>query len=97
MINLLEELKDEPSVHTGVLLERWRDRENGRHLARLASQECLVNSRDDAVAELNDILERLSHQAEPEIRLEELLAKSRQESLSSSEKQELTELLATRR
>ncbi len=96
LVELLEELKEDKSVHTAVLLERWRDRENGRHLARLASLECLASGPEQAGPELVDILDRLAHRAEPAMRLDELLAKSHRESLSIEEKQELKELLANR-
>lgn len=96
LVQLLEELQEDKSVNTAILLERWRDRENGRHLSRLASLECLAKSPDEAGKELVDILDRLAHQAQPAMRLDELLSKSHRVSLSIEEKQELKELLANR-
>lgn len=90
LIELLEMLRTSPHLNTGAVLERWRDREEGRYLAKLVQQENLVDS-DHQEQEFNDLLQRLYRQ-HLEQRIEFLCNKPTSEH-SSSEKAELQQLL----
>jgi DNA primase len=88
---LMVELRAEPAVTTGQLLERWRDRPEGGHLARLAAAESLVPGATAAGRELRQALERLLSESDRR-RLDRLLEKDRAEGLSSEEKLEIQKL-----
>ncbi len=88
---LLIDLRDQPATSTGQVLERWRDRPEGAHLARLAAAESLVPSAAAAESELEQALERLLEETGRR-RLDSLLEKDRSEGLSSEEKIEIQRL-----
>jgi len=89
LIELLEMLRTSPHLSTGALLERWRDREEGRYLAKLVQQENLVEN-DHQEQEFGDLLQRLYRQ-HLEQRIEQLCNKPASE-YSQSEKEELQKL-----
>ncbi|HUK00935.1 MAG TPA: DNA primase [Steroidobacteraceae bacterium] len=89
---LLEELQRDPATTTGQVLERWRDRPEGNHLARLASMETLVPDAMAAARELNEAFDRLAQEAGRR-RLDRLLEKDRSGSLSTDEKLEIQRLM----
>lgn len=89
---LLEVLRSHPQLTTAGLLERWREREEHGHLARLAAQEMLVKE-EAASAVFRDTVESLIRQEGPDRRTETLLAKAGAGGLTADEKQELRELL----
>jgi DNA primase len=91
---LLEVLWQQPGLNTGALLERWRDRAEGRHLEKLAQWQPLVEDLDLA-AELHGHIDRIQQQLR-EARITALLAAGRERSLDDIEKQELKELLQAR-
>ncbi len=88
---LLELLQERPHLTSGAILERWREREEGRQLEKIAKWQHMTP--DSGVeAEFSAALERL------ELRLleqntERLLQKSRTTGLNSEEKQLLQELI----
>jgi DNA primase len=88
---LVTELKAEPARTTGQVLERWRDRPDGTHLARLAAAEALVPGAPAAERELGQALERLLRESGRR-RLDRLLEKDRAEGLSNEEKTEIQRL-----
>jgi DNA primase len=88
---LLTELRADPVRSTGQVLERWRDRPDASHLARLAAAEALVPGAAAAERELAQALERLLDQSGRR-RLDRLLEKDRSEGLSSDEKLEIQRL-----
>jgi DNA primase len=88
---LLAELQAEPAGSTGQVLERWRERPDGVHLARLAAAEALVPGAGAAERELGQALERLLDQSGRR-RLDRLLEKDRATGLSNEEKQEIQRL-----
>ena len=91
LVKLLEILQNEPHVSGGVLLERWRDTEDGQHLAKIAQRQLLVP--DSGIeAEFLDAIERL-HGIYLEQRTDQLLNKSQLGALTSNEKRELQQLL----
>ena len=91
---LLEMLWQDPHLSAGRLLEHWRGRPEGQHLARLASLP-LVIPETGYETEFRDAIQRLVEQRTNQ-RTEQLLCKDRQAALSPDEKQELKQLLATR-
>jgi DNA primase len=90
LIELIEELGRRPCANTGALLERWRDRPDVEHLAKLAAQECLVDAAG-AATELAGAIQQLAAEA-MEARKELLLTRFGQ--LTDAEKAELQGLLA---
>jgi DNA primase len=89
LIELIEELGRRPCANTGALLERWRDRPDVEHLAKLAAQECLVDAAG-AAKDLAGAVEHLGEEAAQ--RRTDLLSKKI--GLSEAEKAELQGLLA---
>lgn len=61
LIELLEMLRTSPHLSTGAVLERWRDREESRYLAKLVQQENLV-ANDHQEQEFSDLLQQLYRQ-----------------------------------
>jgi DNA primase len=91
LIELVEELSRRPCANTGVLLERWRERPDLKHLRTLSLQECLVDSAG-AAGELAGALRHLGDEATG-LRRDFLLKKV---GLTEAEKAELQGLLARR-
>jgi DNA primase len=91
LIELVEELGRRPCANTGVLLERWRERPDLKHLRTLSLQECLVDSAG-AARELAGALRHLGDEA-ARLRTDFLLKKA---GLTEAEKAELQGLLARR-
>jgi DNA primase len=89
---LLETLRGEPQLSTAALLERWRGREEERHLARLLEEPGLDAAPEVRQREFEDALARLHLKQEGQ-RAEALLEKSRSAPLSPAEKDELRRLL----
>ncbi len=90
LLELIETLEDSPNLTTGALLERFRDHESGRHLAKLAAEE--IAALDEGLArEFKDSLEKLQRLAEDQ-RFAELARKGRQGQLSDAEKREFARL-----
>jgi DNA primase len=91
---LLAELMDlvhqNPALTPGALVERFRDRPEGRHLADLLAEDLLVGE-DAAARELAGSLERIVLQGQEE-RLAELVSKASGSSLTAAEKDEFREL-----
>jgi DNA primase len=92
IVQLVEELHDQPCATTAVLLERWRGRPDVEHLAKLAALECHIPDEAGAARELLGALEQLQEEAALR-RREELLSKHGREGLSDAEKAELQALL----
>jgi len=88
---LLCELRSEPAESTAQVLERWRDRPEGAHLARLAASESLVPTGAAAESELEQALAKLLEESGRR-RLDRLLEKDRSEGVSAEEKLEIQRL-----
>ena len=97
LADLIEAAADAPRLTTAQLVERWRERPEGARLAELAAAESLVGDRAGAERELATAVERLVSDAGPGRRLDELIAASRERSLSAEEKLEFQELMKARR
>jgi len=89
---VIEFLRAHPHYHTGSIVEHWRDRPEGAHLAKLA-RITLPVPEEGIEQEFRDAVERLLASSH-ERRLEQLLAKADREELSDNEKQELRALLS---
>jgi len=61
LFNLLEILHQEPHLNTAALLERWRDKAEGKHLFKLAETQ-LPGTDEDLQQELLDIIQYLHDQ-----------------------------------
>ncbi|MGH8230060.1 MAG: toprim domain-containing protein, partial [Steroidobacteraceae bacterium] len=88
---LIAELQERPAANTGQILERWRDRPEAEHFARLAAGETLVPDAGAAQLELTHALKKLAEQARRR-RLDSLLERDREGALSSDERQEIQRL-----
>lgn len=91
LVELIETVQADPTITTARLLERWRNREEGRHLGRLAMVELPESEDFDAAAELAQCLTQLALAGKRE-RVDFLIEKERLNSLSEAERRELREL-----
>jgi len=92
--SLVELLRKHPHMSCGAVLEHWRDREEGRHLAKLARLPLAVPE-DGLESELRDTRDRLEKLGEEQV-LDGLLAKSRLGELTDEEKHKLKQVFASR-
>ena len=93
LVDLLENLKSNPTLNTAALLERWRDRDEGKHLAKLATWQPPLNDPESLQQEFLGAIERLQAK-HLSARTDTLLAKANQGKLSPDEKSELQSLLS---
>jgi DNA primase len=93
IVQLVEELHEQPCATTGALLERWRDRPDVEPLAKLAALECIPDEAG-AVRELLGALEHLHREAAQQRRDELLRKHERDGGLPAAEKAELQTLLS---
>ena len=87
---LIETIQTEPNMTTAGILERWRNREEGRHLGKLAAIEVPDDEDFDAAAELEHSLHQLAAFGQRE-RVDNLIEKERLSTLSEAERAELRE------
>ncbi len=88
---LIETVQSEPNITTAGLLERWRHDEQGRHLGKLAMVEMPSDDDFDPGAELRACLDQLAVAGRRE-RIDFLIEKQRDKTLSDEEKAELRQL-----
>ncbi|MBT8084700.1 MAG: DNA primase [Woeseia sp.] len=86
--DLIETVQEEPDISTAGLLERFRQREDGRHLGKLASTEIPLSEDFDPAAELSACMQQLRQAAGRE-RIEFLIEKERLGALTEDQKEEL--------
>ncbi len=91
LIRLIETVQAEPNITTAGILERFRHDEEGRHLGKLAAVEIPGEDDFDAAAELDQCLDQLKLAARKE-RIDFLIQKQRDSSLSADEIAELRQL-----
>lgn len=91
LLELIEELSRRPCASTGALLERWRERPDVEHLAKLASQECVPDAAG-AAKDLAGAVQQLGEEA-ARLRTDLLLKKV---GLTEAERAELQGLLGRR-
>ena len=94
LAEIIEMLHESPNLSTGQLVERWRDRPEHGRLLELASQPLPDLPVEAAQREFIAAVDRLTREAGPERRIDELIQKAGTETLSDEEKQELRELQA---
>jgi hypothetical protein len=89
---LLDNLRASPATSAAQVLERWADKPDGEHLAKLLQREELVADAAAAAHELKAALVKLAQMAAAQ-RLAALEAKSRTTRLSAEEMQEFQRLM----
>jgi DNA primase len=94
LAELFDLLQKHPGLNTGSILEHWRDRDEARHLGRLALWSPLADDLDLA-AELRGHLGQIARLL-AERRIGQLLEAEGERRLNNLEKQELKELLQGR-
>ena len=94
LIELLEVARAEPKITLAGLLEKWRDRPEGGHLAKLAVSELPELSGEQATIELQQAVNKLLSEGSPARRRDALLAKAKGAGLTGEEKLELQRLLS---
>jgi len=94
LAELIEMAQAEPHLSPAQLVERWRDRPEHERLAELAALPLPELEPAAVTAEFAAAVSRLTAQAGPERRLDELIEKAASDGLSDEEKRELRELQA---
>ena len=94
--SLIETIQSTPDILPSVLLERFRPHPHYRHLQSLAAAMPETDQAIDLSAELSGCLDQLKELARSD-RVETLRAKAAEQSLSASEREELTRLLGQRK
>ena len=92
LAELLRAAGEEPHLTTGAVVERYRSRETGPHLTRLAATPLLIENEEGLEAEFTGVLRRLLDLARRQA-LRRLGEKARSASLTEREKQEYLRLL----
>jgi DNA primase len=90
LLEVLEITAGKPDISSAGVLERFRDRPEGRHLETLLTEEVLIGP-DAAARELEDSLARIVWAAEQQ-RLAALINKAAETGLGAHEKEELRRL-----
>jgi DNA primase len=96
LIELLEVARAEPKITLAGILEKWRERPDGVHLAKLAIGELPQLSGEQAAIELKQAVNKLLSEGSLARRRDALLVKAKASELTSEEKQELQRLLSSR-
>jgi len=89
IVQLVEELHDQPCDKMAVLLERWRGRPDVEHLEKLARMDLLIADEAAAAQELLGALERLLKEEESQRRYDELVSRHKQEGSASGPEAEI--------
>ncbi len=87
LCELLELARANPQINSAGLLERYRERSEGRHLETLLTEEILLDEAG-AERELVDCLDRIV-QSQRDKRLAELVEKANDQGLTDEEREEL--------
>jgi DNA primase len=87
---LIETVQAEPNITTAGILERWRNREESKHLGKLAAVEVPDDEDFDASAELEQSLDQLAAFRRRE-QIDNLIKKEKPSALSEAERTELRE------
>ncbi|HKR36877.1 MAG TPA: DNA primase [Steroidobacteraceae bacterium] len=89
IVQLVEELHDQPCDKTAVLLERWRGRPDVEHLEKLAAMELHIADPAGAAQELLGALERLLKEDETQRRFAETVSRHKREGSPEGEPAEI--------
>ena len=92
LAELLDLLRTEPNLTTGAIEERWRGREEARHLRKIAGMILSLPAEEDLAREFADTLQTLDNQYHDQ-EAEYLLNKAATQGLSGEEKQRLARVL----
>ena len=93
LADMIELARANPDMSTGMMLEHWRERPEGRHLALLAREEQLLEDPSLLATEFGETLAQLMTRGREHL-LDQLLEKSRAGELDLEEKQLLNQLLS---
>jgi len=93
---LIVDLRERPVPHQAALLERWRDRPEGLHLAKLAAAGSLLSDATAASKELQATVDLIVDEGLRKTRMNRLIDKDRAEGLTKAEMLELKDLLQAR-
>lgn len=91
LLSILSHLKNEPTANTGLLLEYWRDKPEGKWIAQLGHWEHSIphsGIKNEFLGAIKQ-LSKLSHQQ----KIDGMLAKANITPLSTEEKQQLQQLI----
>jgi DNA primase len=89
IVQLVEELHDQPCDKTAVLLERWRGRPDVEHLQKLAAMELHIADEAGAAQELLGALERLLIEDESQRRYDELVSRHKHDGSAAGPEAEI--------
>lgn len=92
LAQLLEMIQHNPKLTTAVLLENWREREEFKHLTKLANLPLLITTDEGVQKELIDCLTKIS-QENTQQRINELMQKAKNKQMTQEERIELSNLL----
>ena len=92
LLKLIKTIQDEANINAASLIERWRDDEEGKHLAKLAINLFPDNPEFDASKELNDSLVQITKNFYSE-RINFLIEKQSINELSEKDKNELSRMI----
>ena len=87
LLKLVDFLHERPNLKTGSVIELWDDRDEARHLVKLAAS-ILLDEETDLAAELTDAIEAL-RKAHLKQRVTQLQEKQTRADLDAEEKHEL--------
>ncbi|RCL43973.1 MAG: DNA primase [Gammaproteobacteria bacterium] len=92
LLKLIKTTQEEANINAASLIERWRDDDEGRHLAKLAINLFPDNPEFDASKELNDSLVQITKNFYSE-RINFLIEKQSKNELSEKDKNELSRMI----
>ena len=92
LLKLIKTTQDEANINAASLIERWRDDEEGKHLAKLAINLFPDNPEFNASKELNDSLVQITKNFYSE-RINFLIEKQSINELSEKDKNELSRMI----
>ena len=92
LLKLIKTTQEEANINAASLIERWRDDDEGKHLAKLAINLFPDNPEFDASKELNDSLVQITKNFYSE-RINFLIEKQSKNELSEKDKNELSRMI----
>ena len=92
LLKLIKTTQEESNINAASLIERWRDDDEGKHLAKLAINLFPDNPEFDASKELNDSLIQITKNFYSE-RINFLIKKQSKNELTEKDKNELNQMI----
>jgi DNA primase len=96
LVQLANELQEQPDLTPAALLERWRQRPDFHYIDKLLLRNPPAANLDIAIDEVIKATDRLIADQFPQERLDELMRRFHLGALSADEKQELRNLIKMR-